>query len=418
MQLPTIDRTTITGGPAVVLFNDGYFFSKEPIALPLALDPFAIESDAYGPIDQRADDQPPKLPLKLVGEWEHLSILNPFLSKQVGERIFGEDVPLDLLSLTDLVITRFHAAAVSKPPDLTFAAKSVLLDTVEFTLMRKNNTARTDADSFFSKYALTGAGVYYEITYGADTTDPITFNATAAALQALLNALPGIAADGGVVVTGTYKSGYTVTWNNAGARATAFTGAFTGFPTGTAFAQTVTAAGSGGQAEVRTIAITPYTAAFGALDREKVITQPYLLGWGDDPPWDEWTTDEGITVKWSLANLEPVPNDAEGPINYMFSGIDAEVECIPQGPTEEDIAAALNLQGAGAVRGRSLNADARDLIIQNDGVYFALYGANLSAFTQRWSAKQRRVGAVKFKPTRVLSGGIIQDLAYIGVAAP
>src|SRR6266571_140527 len=135
MNLPTIDRTAITGGPAVVLFNDAYFFTKEPIALPLALSPFAVESDAYGKIDERADDQPPKLPLKLVGEWEHLDILNPFLGMQVGERIFGVDVPLDLLSLTDNVVTRFHAAAVSKPPDLTFAAKSILLDTVEFTLM-------------------------------------------------------------------------------------------------------------------------------------------------------------------------------------------------------------------------------------------------------------------------------------------
>jgi len=418
MNLPTIDRTSITGGPAVVLHNAGYFFSKEPIALPLALNPYAIESDAYGKIDDRADDQPPKLPLKLVGEWEHLNILNPFVSMQVGQRIFGADLPLDLLSLTDDVVTRFHASAVTKPPDLTFASKSILLDTVEFTLMRKNNTARTAADAFFTKYALRSAGVHYEISYGADTTDPITFNTAAADLAAALNALPGIVADGGVAVTGTYKRGFTVTWVAVGARATPFTAAFTGFPAGTAFQQTVTAEGSGGQAEVRLLKLTPWTDAYGALDREKVITQPYQLTWGAGAPWDAFTTDEGIAVKWNLANLEPVPSDAEGVLNYMFGGLDAEVDCIPQGPTEDDIAAALNLQGAGAVRGRSMNADAHDLEIQNDGVYFCLYGAALNAFTQRWAAKQRRVGAVTFKSTRVLTGGAFADVAYLGVAAP
>lgn len=69
----------------------------------------------------------------------------------------------------------------------------------------------------------------------------------------------------GVVVTGGHdKGGYLVTWNLAGARSTAFTGALTGFPSGAAFSQTVVTAGTSTAREVRLIKITPYMTGYTA----------------------------------------------------------------------------------------------------------------------------------------------------------
>lgn len=63
-----------------------------------------------------------------------------------------------------------------------------------------------------------GSGSYptggtYTLTCAGQTTGAIAYNASAATVQAALNALSGIAARGGVLVSGAYNSGFAITWN-------------------------------------------------------------------------------------------------------------------------------------------------------------------------------------------------------------
>lgn len=58
----------------------------------------------------------------------------------------------------------------------------------------------------------------FRLTYEAFSTGGLTFTDNAVTVQAALNALPSIIADGGVVCAGTLTGGMTITWNNVGAR--------------------------------------------------------------------------------------------------------------------------------------------------------------------------------------------------------
>lgn len=57
-------------------------------------------------------------------------------------------------------------------------------------------------------------GGQYTLTFGANTTTPIAYNANAATVQAALNALASITAQDGVTVTGAYTTGFVVAFNN------------------------------------------------------------------------------------------------------------------------------------------------------------------------------------------------------------
>lgn len=59
----------------------------------------------------------------------------------------------------------------------------------------------------------------FKLTYGGFSTSNLTFTALAATVQAALNLLPSIIADGGVTCAGTLTAGMTITWNLNGARA-------------------------------------------------------------------------------------------------------------------------------------------------------------------------------------------------------
>lgn len=510
MPLPVTDRTTIAGGPAAIIFNGGKFYSAEPIELPANVELFDIPSDAFQVLDRRVNDERFSMSFKLVGEWESLSVLYPYLGTVPGTLIFGADVPLDVLSLTDDVVTRFHAAAITKQPNLRLAPTETLLENVDFTFLRKNLTGRTEDNSLFTQYNLRLAT--FTLTYSSAIAAQL-FNVTAAALQTALNANATITSDGGVVVTGTYKSGFTVTWNTVGVRATALTGTVSGFPTGTTVDVAVTQAGTVSLVEIRTVKLQPWVDTYGAISVSSIVTQPYEARWlsngtftityganttsslafnasssqvqtalnalasitsaggvtvsgdlNDDwvvtfntvgartaftgavltmpggtsltervtttgsatvahvvrlklSPWASFGSQGGIGVTFA-EQFEDRITDADGLSNIRFMGLTVRAEWIPDGVTDAQILAAQKVQGAGAERGRSLNSGSQNLDIVNTGVFVRLYGANLAATNLRYAANADRVGTIAFEATRVISGGAVSNMAFVGTAAP
>lgn len=80
------------------------------------------------------------------------------------------------------------------------------------------------ADSGFS---INVTGGTYTLTFGANTTGAISYNAVAATVQTALNALTSVTNYGGVVVTGAYTTGFTITFNAFAA--SAVTSSLTGY---------------------------------------------------------------------------------------------------------------------------------------------------------------------------------------------
>jgi len=371
MPLPLTDRTIISGGPGIVRYQGATFYSAEPFTLETGIKTFPIPSDAYGPLDSRIDDDEFSMSMKLVGEWEHLDVLYPYLTTPVGTLIFGVDVPLDIISLTDDKMFRFHASAITKMPNLNLAPTQTLLEEVTFRFVRKNLTARDDADALYTEYDLTDGTV--TLTYGS-ATGALAFNTTAAQLSVALNALAAIISDGGVTVTGDHRTGFIVTWVTVGVRATALTGVAAAFPDASTVAVSVTTAGSVSVKEKRLIKVEPWATYYGAINIASIITQPYELIW---TPWGSFGTQGGCKVNFS-EQWEDRVTDVDGVSNIRFMGLAVNAEFVPDGITATQALAAGVFQGTGAVRGRSLNAGSADLDITNTGVFIRLYGANLS----------------------------------------
>jgi len=159
-----INRLLVSRGPALVTYRGGKFFSKADIAIDLSKKTKAIPSSAYGDLDEVVEGVENTLKFTPVGEFEHLSVLFPYAETLPGQSIFGTaDAPLLIqpLDTTQPQIT-FHAAAISKMPDLNFAATETLFGDVEFSFVGKNNTATDAADYYFTSAnnALTGASPY------------------------------------------------------------------------------------------------------------------------------------------------------------------------------------------------------------------------------------------------------------------
>ena len=119
-------------------------------------------------------------------------------------------------------------------------------------------------------------------------------------------------------------------------------------------------------------------------------------------------TKEGWTVSFDL-QLDPVPTDSQGTIDYTLGGIGVTAKCTPLGLTESQILAALPvLKG----RGASI-AGANDLVIAADGgLSVTLKCASLVTGPLNWGATALRAGEIGFTANIDPDDGSLFEVAY------
>jgi hypothetical protein len=137
-----------------------------------------------------------------------------------------------------------------------------------------------------------------------------------------------------------------------------------------------------------------------------IITQPYTAAWGNKAGFTDLDTMAGFNVEFQVAYSDDM-TDRHGMLNRRLKTVSARVRCDPIGPTRQQILAALEIQGNGAGRGVSRQANAADLVITgDDGTdYFALKNAILTDKVQRWGTEQLRIGDVAWIATRTFAAG-------------
>ena len=137
-----------------------------------------------------------------------------------------------------------------------------------------------------------------------------------------------------------------------------------------------------------------------------IITQAYTAAWGAKTGFTDIDTIDGFNVEFQIGYSDD-STDRHGLINRRLKTVSARVRCNPLGPTRQQILAALEIQGAGAGRGQSRQANAADLVITgDDGTdYFSLKNAILTDKVQRWGSEQLRIGDVAWIATRTFSAG-------------
>jgi len=133
------------------------FYSKGDISVQTEIQTMEVPVAAYGKVDERAIDVMAVISFEPAGEWESLGILWPYGAFTVGASIFdgasyGEssgDIPLTIQSVDGKLYT-FPAAALTKIPTIRGSASETMIGAVEFTAIRKDNTAWSTADSLFT----------------------------------------------------------------------------------------------------------------------------------------------------------------------------------------------------------------------------------------------------------------------------
>src|SRR5437867_2373638 len=108
--MPSIDTTTIIGGPALVFFKGATFYSQSDITMTNTKHTFPIMTDRFRKVKDRLQDEETTVTFTPAGEWEDLAVLWPYAETVLGSLITDS---------SDLVIHTFlgkkitlHNAAV------------------------------------------------------------------------------------------------------------------------------------------------------------------------------------------------------------------------------------------------------------------------------------------------------------------
>ena len=161
----SLDKTLLKRGPAIVNYAGNTFYTNSDILSRFGPVWNPVNTSMYGQVDKFISDRVYKLPLRLWGAWEHLTVLFPSyaMSPQPGASIFGTTAtPLAILARNGDQIT-YANAQITKLANLFLGVDSELFAAdVEFTCILGNSSGSTmfnpeDAHAYYT----TATGVTY-----------------------------------------------------------------------------------------------------------------------------------------------------------------------------------------------------------------------------------------------------------------
>lgn len=154
--MPSISRTSIISGPALIQFDTQKFWSKGNVEIKIINDRFNVDTAHFGKVDERYQDRRIEVTFEPSGAITAAlaTRLWPYGSSIVGASAFtAADRALEIFGRDGRKIT-VHAAAVTKMPPLRLGANTTLIGPVTFTGLVKNNTDPTAATAYYTEAAV------------------------------------------------------------------------------------------------------------------------------------------------------------------------------------------------------------------------------------------------------------------------
>lgn len=146
----SIDRQTISRGPAIITYNGASFYSKGEITYGAQVEQYDIETDRFGPVDTRHADRRFEINFESIGQWTNLAVLFPYATAPIGSSVFGAvDTPLVIHTLAGETYT-FHNAALTTMPTIRAGVKETLIGDITFTAILRNDMDPSDADAYYT----------------------------------------------------------------------------------------------------------------------------------------------------------------------------------------------------------------------------------------------------------------------------
>lgn len=149
--MPSINRTTIITGPALVTFGGQSFWSKGDVTLKPTVDKFAVTTAAFGEVDGRIQDKRVEISFEPEGRFTAglLAVLFPYAALSIGASIYGAtDRALVIHSRAGTKIT-VPNASITTLPGLRFGVGKTITGNITFTGLLKNSTAPEAAGAYW-----------------------------------------------------------------------------------------------------------------------------------------------------------------------------------------------------------------------------------------------------------------------------
>jgi len=391
--MPATNVARIIGGPCLITRKGVTFRTKSDVKLLPLITTFAIANDLYGEVQQRAGNQEQKVTFTPEGLFEGLEVLYPYLESALGSLI----TPVWLCGAVVFADDTIAVANTDLPAGTP----------ISFGTTGTMPTGITAATLYYLGANVGGLRKVYATAADAiAATSPINLTANGTGQLSFVEQHE-------LVIHG--NDGTRVTCHNAAlTKMPSFNGKSTDTMWGEVEFEAFTKNGVP-RTDANSV-LTEDTAPFvdSGFDPDDILTQPLKISWGASP-WADLYTKDGLTIEPSL-DLAEVSDDLNGILTRRIVKLGFTMKAQPQGIDFATLRAKLNIDGAGAVRGRSLAGD--DLDIEGDGVFLRLYAASLEAGTVQWKTDLDRVGELTWKANRTFSGGAAVPLFYIGTEAP
>ncbi len=396
MSGPSLSQ--VIGGPAIISYRGGTFYSKGDITLQIAPEVFEVETDVFGVVDRRVGSQPVKCSFVPAGEWENLSVLYPYAQIPFGDLI----TPVRTLGV------------------------------VVSNVINLPNHKLQSGDAVYAKN--TGGALPTGIVAGTlyyvhvISSDAVTIHTTRAL---------GVSGASPIAVTnnGTGTNRFVV--NNpltiqtvdsvGGQLITLFNAAVTKMPdidataTRTLLGEVefeafiVDGSALSDAASLYSIISSPYQGDT-TFDPANILTQPIAVSWGLTAPWSSFYTKTGVQIAFALS-LQNIDIDGYGILSKRISDLTVTAKMIPVGVQSSDLLTALQLQGSGAAIGRSMGQNGNNLNLSSTGFYARLYQAGLQGGPELFSRSKDRIGEITFIATRSFTAGVPNPLFFVGTTA-
>jgi hypothetical protein len=387
-----MNLATLLEGPANVTHRGQTFHFKGGLTLTPLADMFSIDSDLYGPLDQRALDNSVILTGTPIGEWTALAlaVLHRWTSPVIGQLVTPRyDVATvaadtDVITLVGAAAPRtgcpvrfclFPSAAVptglSEATTYFWGVAGTLHDTEAHAIAATNKVDITAVGS--GDFAIIEQE-YVQIDCLAANRRITFWNGAVTGMPSIIHS--AIASMLGAVSFGCFRKN-NAPWSDANSLYTV---------TKMALADT-----------------TPPVVA-------NVPTQEYSLAFGA-APWDTFKSRGPITLNPQL-KTEPIVTDGRGTLGLRISGLDVGATFSPMGFSEQQMLDLLGMQGGAVARGATRVRG--DLIITGTGVYTKVCNAAPRQLPQTFSPTGPRAGELEARGAATTSGSRF----FVGVASP
>jgi hypothetical protein len=389
-------------GPAFIHHRGVSFFTKDAITFDPQLEPFTVDDDAYGDLDQRRAGQTVKIQCT-PEDWTAamLGILYPsFITNlQLGQYNTPYYDAVTCTVAAPGVFTfenhgqitgtgvRFDSTG-TLPTGLVAATTYYLFVIDENTFKLSDTEAHALAGTNFVAITVAGSGDMFMVQNTPTTVQYLDAAATYITLwNTGITKMPDLDLSAVKTPYGAMEfEGYVRYGMSASDDDSIFT------------------INTGG-----TLSAVPNSA--------NIPTVPYTVAFGDATPFSDLQPRDGVSVGFSL-KWDKVKDDANGVICQRLIGLEVTVKLRPLGVLDSDVLGEINIQGTGAQIGASLASNALTIAGPESNPYFQIPAASLMNGPLKIGTKEDRIGDLNFKSKRAFVDGAPLPIFVVGVAAP